>query len=135
MEVSRYCLDTSAYSYFQKGDPAVVELIETAETIVVPSIVIGELAAGFRAGSRSQQNFAVLTEFLANSVVAECPVDHETALIFGELVSLVRSQGRPIPTNDLWIAAVCVQKPVTLLTYDSHFRVIDRISSLILTAA
>src|SRR5437867_4388092 len=119
MAVSRYCLDTSAYAHFQRADPQVVELLESAEWIAVPSIAIGELAAGFMTGSRTQQNFKLLSEFLSNPAVSEIPVDHQVALIFGDILSMLRSQGTPLPTNDIWIAAVCARVGATLLTYDA----------------
>ena len=131
--MSRYCLDTSAYTHFQKADPQIVELLESAEWIVVPSIVIGELAAGFLSGTKAKQNFKLLSEFLSNPVVTEVPADHDVALIFGEILSILRSQGTPLPTNDIWIAAACARAGATLLTYDAHFHSIRRIGSLILT--
>ncbi|MBI1790874.1 MAG: type II toxin-antitoxin system VapC family toxin [Acidobacteria bacterium] len=131
--MSRYCLDTSAYIYFQKGDPQVVELVESAEWIAIPSMVIGELASGFLQGTKAKQNFKLLSEFLANPVVTEVSVDHDVALIFGEILVELRSRGTPLPTNDTWIAATCARAGATLLTYDAHFHSIGRIGSLVLT--
>lgn len=67
--MSRYCLDTSAYSHFQRGDPAVVELIDGAEWIGLPAVVLGELRVGLRLGGRWQANLAALAEFVAHPVV------------------------------------------------------------------
>jgi predicted nucleic acid-binding protein len=60
----RICLDTSAYSAFKRGHANVREAIAAAEEITLPAIVIGELIAGFRAGSREQANRAELERFL-----------------------------------------------------------------------
>lgn len=117
---------------FSKGDPQIVELLESAEWIAVPSIVIGELTAGFLGGAKTKQNYKLLSEFLANPVVAEVPADHDVALIFGEILSSLRSQGTPFPINDIWIAATCARAGATLLTYDAHFHSIRRIGSLLL---
>lgn len=130
--MSRYCLDTVAYSHFKRGEPRVVELLDRAEWIGVPVVVIGELCAGFAQGSRMRKNLAELDEFLSISVVEVLPVDRHVAGIFGELVADLRRRGRPIPVNDIWIAAICANAGATLLTFDPHFAAIQRIGTIIL---
>ena len=130
--MSRYCLDTVAYSNFKRGEPRVVELLDSAEWIGVPAIVIGELCAGFAGGSRARQNQSDLDEFLAAGVAEVLPVDKRIGEIFGELVADLRRQGRPIPVNDIWIAATCANAGATLLTFDGHFRSIHRVATMIL---
>ena len=130
--MSRYCLDTVAYSHFKRGKSEIVNLLDRADWIGVPVIVIGELCAGFARGSRVNQNLLELDEFLASPVVEVLPIERNTATIFGEIVAELRSQGRPIPTNDIWIAATCASAGATLLTFDGHFRSIPRIGLRIL---
>ncbi|MGH7550083.1 MAG: PIN domain-containing protein, partial [Gemmatimonadota bacterium] len=77
--MSRYCLDTSAYSRFQRGEARVVELIDRAEWIGMPAIALGELRVGFLLGSRREENEETLRAFLANPSVEELGVDHEVS--------------------------------------------------------
>jgi predicted nucleic acid-binding protein len=131
--LSRYCLDTSAYSHFKRGEERVVSLLEGAEWIGVPSIVLGELWMGFLAGGRVERNVAELREFLANPVVNELVVDGEVARVYAEIAVALRRAGTPIPTNDIWIAATAANVGAIVLTHDDHFDQIQRVGSLILS--
>lgn len=130
--MSRYCLDTSAYSHFMRGDPAAMERIDAAEWLGVPAIVLGELWIGFLRGGRTRENERELDEFLANPVVEQLPVDHAVARLFGEIVEQLRVAGTPLPTNDIWIAATAARAGATVLTYDDHFELISRVGCLVL---
>ena len=133
MALGRYCLDTSAYSQFKRGHEPVVELIDAAEWIGIPTIVLGELWMGFGLGDRAKRNERELQAFLAHPVVEVLPVDAGIARLFGEIASGLRRRGVPLPTNDIWIAATCAGASATLLTYDEHFRRIDQTASRILS--
>jgi tRNA(fMet)-specific endonuclease VapC len=130
----RYCLDTSAYVRYKGGDEAAVERIDSARWIGVPTVVVGELEAGFRRGSRLQQNLDELERFLAHPPVETIDVDRDVAAAYGEIVDSLRRAGRPIPTNDVWIAACAARSGATVLTYDEHFEAVDRIGVLRLGA-
>ena len=126
------CVDTSAYSNFRRGETRVVDQIDRARWIGVPSIVVGELHAGFRAGSRFDQNLSDLNEFLRQPAVQVLAVDEQVAHIYGEIVSELRAAGRPLPTNDIWIAATAVRFGAAVLTFDAHYREIGRAGSIVL---
>ncbi len=130
--MKRLCLDTSAYSNFQRGEPRVVERMDRAEWIGIPAIVVGELWTGFLLGTRVDENIAALEAFLRHHVVETLSVDGETGRIFGEIFLDLRRKGRPLPTNDIWIAATAAQSGATVLTFDEHFRAIARVSAIIL---
>lgn len=98
----------------------------------MPTIVVGELEAGFRESRRAAENLDDLERFLAFPVVSEIAVDREVARAYGEIVSALRRKGTPIPTNDVWIAACAARSGATLLTYDAHFEAVDRIGVLLL---
>ena len=132
--MSRYCLDTSAYSQFKRGDARVVEIIDTAEWLGVPSVVLGELWVGFIAGARTERNAADLQKFLANPVVEELVVDHDVARIYAEILLALKRAGTPVPTNDVWVAAAAARFGATVLTYDGHFSAIERVGALVLAA-
>ena len=130
--MSRLCLDTSAYSNFKRGDERSKQLVDGAEWIGLPAIVVGELWTGFVLGRRREENARELEEFMANAVVVELSVDSQVARIYGEIVADLRSAGTPVPTNDIWIAAVAARAGATVLTYDDHFEAISRVGSLVL---
>ena len=132
MEVSRYCLDTSAYSHFMRGAPDVVRIVERAEWVGMPAVTMGELYFGFLLGTRRAENEARLHEFLGHPVVEEVPFDGEVSRHFAEIVADLRRAGTPVPTNDAWIAASAARVGATVLTYDPHFRLIGRVGSLVL---
>lgn len=130
--MSRYCLDTSAYSHFRKGDETVARLLDESEWVGVPTVVLGELRAGFLRGSRNRENLRQLEEFLAHPLVDELVVDSLVAEHYALLWDELRRQGTPLPTNDVWIAACAARFGATVLTYDDHFACIRRVGSLIL---
>ena len=132
--MSRYCLDTSAYSQFKRGEPEVAELMDRAEWVGVPSIVIGELFVGFATGGRRARNADELSEFLSNPVVEEIPVDGEVARIYAEIVTALRQAGTPLPTNDIWIAATSARAGAPVLTFDQHFQAVGRVGTILLKA-
>jgi predicted nucleic acid-binding protein len=121
------CLDTSAYSAFKRGDANIVEAIATADSITLPAIVLGELLAGFRAGSREQANREELGRFLASPRVSRAPIDDETAERYAEIVLHLRRAGTPVPTNDIWIAAVAMERGLVLHTTDPHFERVPQV--------
>jgi tRNA(fMet)-specific endonuclease VapC len=133
--VSRYCLDTSAYSHFKRGDRPVVELVDSAEWLGLPAIVLGELWMGFLQGEAVERNRAQLEQFLAHPHVEELVVDRTVARIFGEIVVALRGAGTPLPTNDIWIAAVAARAGAPVLTYDAHFKLIPRVGAIVLSVS
>ena len=120
-------LDTNAYSDFMRGIAARVELLRTVQSIVLPLIVLGELRAGFAAGNRESTNAANLQRFLASPRVSVLLPDDQTTHYYAQLHRQLRGGGRPIPTNDLWIAALAVQHDLVLCTSDRHFRQIPQL--------
>ena len=126
----RICLDTSAYSAFKRGHPEAIDALRRARGIVLPPIVLGELLAGFRIGSRDRANRRELEAFLSSPRVRVSPIDAETAQRYAEIFSYLRERGTPIPTNDIWIGACAMQWGLRLLTTDSHFERLPQVSVL-----
>lgn len=130
--MSRYCLDTSAYSRFRAGDARVVGLIDEADAIGLPAIVIGELRFGFKLGRRREENESALRTFIADPSVDVLHVDSEVADHYSDIHIDLRRQGTPIPTNDIWIAATAARAGMTVLAYDDHYDSISRVGSIVL---
>lgn len=130
--MSVICLDTSAYSHFRRGEAQAVAAIESARSVAVPAVVLGELRAGFRLGSLAERNEIELRRFLAHSAVSILDVDDEAATHYAELIVELRRAGRPLPTNDIWIAALALRDGATVLTYDAHFEHMRRVGVRVL---
>jgi tRNA(fMet)-specific endonuclease VapC len=128
----RLCVDTSAYSRFKGGDAPVVQHLDSAAWIGVPTVVLGELEAGFRLGRHRERNLDELERFLSHPSVDVVVVDRDVARLYGEIVIDLRRRGTPLPTNDVWIAACAARTAATLLTYGRHFATVDRIGVLLL---
>jgi predicted nucleic acid-binding protein len=128
----RICLDKSGYSAFKRGHEAALDLIQRAEEIVLPVVVLGELLAGFRMGRRDRINRRELDAFLDSPRVRVVPLDAETAQRYADIVSYLRDHGQPIPTNDIWTAACAMQWGLWVLTTDAHFGRLPQVSVLAL---
>ncbi|MBI2894433.1 MAG: type II toxin-antitoxin system VapC family toxin [Deltaproteobacteria bacterium] len=117
----RVAIDTNRYSDFARGISWVVEVLERADRVFVPLMVLAELLAGFSVGKRGAQNEGTLRRFLARPGVDVLLPDETTAHHYASLYRQLRRHGTPIPTNDLWIASLVVQHDLALLDRDSHF--------------
>ena len=118
-------LDTNAYSDFMRGVSERVRVVRTAARIYMPLIVLGELRAGFAAGSREQENLETLRKFLASPRVAVLSPDETTTEHYARIFVQLRKKGAGIPTNDLWIAALARQHDVDLCSSDAHFQHVE----------
>ena len=126
----RILLDTNAYSAWKRGDEGVMKLVRKAEWLHFSPIVVGELLFGFREGSRYHTNLAELEELLSRHRVSLEPIQWTTADRFSRIASVLRRKGRPIPSNDLWIAAQAIELGADLISFDQHFSHIDTLAWL-----
>lgn len=118
-------LDTNAYVNFKRGTTACIEIVKRAEKLLISSTVIGELLAGFACGSREGHNREELSRFLASPRVKLCPCSLATADAYALIYKDLRSKGKPIPTNDIWIAASAMEMGSSLFSFDAHFRQVE----------
>ena len=115
-------LDTNAYSNFMRGHENVVQHVRSAEQLLMSPFVIGELLFGFRNGTFFERNREQLDHFLAKSVVELLAVTLSTSDRYSRIVMDLRQKGRPIPTNDIWIAAHAMETGAELLSRGKHFK-------------
>ncbi len=120
-------LDTSVYSGFKLGVARALTPLRAAHEIHVPLIVLAELLAGFAAGTRAERNRDDLTRFMASPRVHLLVPDEKTAQHYAAIYADLRRGGTPIPTNDMWIAALAIQHRLPLLSFDSHFASVPKI--------
>jgi tRNA(fMet)-specific endonuclease VapC len=124
----RIALDTNRYRDLCDGDPEMVRLLEEAESVYLPFVVLGELRAGFALGSKGPENEAVLQRFLRKPGVEVLYAGDATTRHYANLFRQLRQQGTPIPTNDLWIAALVLERDLILCSRDGHFRDLPQLS-------
>lgn len=120
--MSKILIDTNAYSAFMAGDERVLEVLAEADTTFLSVIVMGELHAGFRGGSRLQANKKDLAGFLKKPTVHVLDVGLETAEVFGQIKDSLKRAGSPVPINDVWLAAQAVETGAVIVSYDEHFK-------------
>jgi tRNA(fMet)-specific endonuclease VapC len=121
-------IDTNRYTDLQRGDPAAVHTLTHARVLYLPLIVVAQLRAGFLGGSRPAVSEQLLSAFLQRPNVRVLSPDEVTTHHYAALLQQLRRQATPIPTNDLWIAALVVQHGLTLYTRDAHF---DRLPQIL----
>jgi len=126
----RIAIDTNRYVDFARGLPEAVNRLRAVDQILMPLIVLGELRAGFLGGARALQNEANLVRFLNSPRVDMLLPDEETTHHYARLFHQLRRQGTPIPTNDIWIAALVVQHQLFLFARDAHFDHLPQIPRL-----
>ena len=127
MEV-RLALDTNRYTDLCRGDSRVVATVESADAVWLPFIVVGELRAGFAVGHQGSRNEAVLRRFLLKPGVGVLYADEQTTYHYATVYRQLRKQGTPIPTNDMWIAALVLQHSLTLYDRDAHFDALPQLT-------
>ncbi len=124
--MTRVLIDTSAYSAFMRNHLGIKEAMQRADEIHLTPIVLGELLAGFRKGQWRTKNERELDTFLASSQVAVTGIDEQTSERYVVILDALRRKGRPIPTNDLWIAASAMQHGLRIVTRDPHFKYVEQ---------
>ncbi len=112
-------LDTNALSAAADNDPAVIAVLADADQVAIPVIVLGEYRYGI-AQSRNRTGYANwLKGLLQDCLVLD--IHEPTTQYYVEITLELRQKGKPIPTNDIWIAALCRQHSFPLLSRDRHF--------------
>jgi tRNA(fMet)-specific endonuclease VapC len=119
-------LDTSVAIRFLNGDKTISERVLALPEIILPVVVMGELLFGAENSTRPLQNLPHYLEFVAACVVV--PLGRETALAYARTRLGLKRKGRPIPMNDIWIAAQCLEHGWGLVTDDTDFDCVDGLS-------
>ena len=129
----RVCLDTSAYSAFMRGHDEALDIMQRSDSIALTVVALAEMRAGFRSGSRYQENWSKLQEFRSSPRVEILKLGEDTARCYAEIQPSLRQAGTPIPTNDIWIAASAMEHGLIVVTTDPHFKLVQQVSTELLT--
>lgn len=116
-------LDTNAIVAYLNGDTVVEQVISDADEVFLPVIAYGEACYGAEKSNRKQKNLDAIEHLASELTVLDC--NTQTARLYGQIEQNLRAKGRPIPQNDVWIAAIARQYALTVLTKDKHFENID----------
>ena len=121
-------VDTNRYVDFCRGDAHAVETFQRARTLSIPLVVLVELRAGFLCGTLSRKNEKTLTLFLNSERVRVLVPDEDTTHHYAQVFAQLRLLGKPIPTNDIWIAAQAIQYDLILYSRDEHFDLLPQVA-------
>jgi predicted nucleic acid-binding protein len=127
LALRRILIDTNAYAAFKRGHSGTLDVVRHAPEIALNATVLGELLAGFASGSHAARNRRELAEFLHSPRVRQLAVDADTAEHYATVFGGLRKKGRPVPANDLWIAASALQYGYAVFSFDKHFADIENL--------
>lgn len=127
MSGDKIFLDSNIIIELFSGNKAISEKIKSYPSIYISSIVLGELYIGVNRVFNKEKHLKKLNSFLELCTLLD--VDAETARHFGEITAYLYKKGKPIPTNDVWIASSVKQDGLLLITRDQHFREIEEVIS------
>ena len=121
-------LDTNALSAAADDDPAIITLLARADQMAIPVIALGEYRYGI-AQSRHRASYADWLKGLLHDCLV-LDANELTTHYYAEITLELKQKGRPIPTNDIWIAALCRQHSLPLLSRDRHFDMVPGIKRI-----
>ncbi|MEO0538877.1 MAG: type II toxin-antitoxin system VapC family toxin [Cyanobacteria bacterium P01_A01_bin.123] len=123
-----YLLDTNIIIGLFAGQASIINHLQKSDEVFIPSIALGELHYGARKSGRVQQNLERIEEFVADVIIIDC--NAATARHYGDVKNRLRVKGRPLPENDIWIAALALQYGLVLVTRDAHFQHVEGLQTV-----
>jgi tRNA(fMet)-specific endonuclease VapC len=123
-----FAVDANAYIAFAAGQPEMLSLIGSAQVVYLPSVVLGELLFGAANSGRAAENRELVLGFAAQCETLD--VTPPVAACYASARLALKRRGKPIPENDLWIAATCLAAGIPLLTADAHFSHVEGLELL-----
>ena len=125
MNGSRFLLDTNIIIALFGEDYNIHERMANASEVFIPSIAVGELYFGAYKSQKIEENITRIDEFVLNNTVLTC--NAATAKLYGNIKKRLKGKGKPLPENDIWIAAIAQQYDLRLVTRDTHFQIIENL--------
>lgn len=123
MNGNKFLLDTNMVIEVFDGNKTIADKIHQLKEFYISSIVLGELYIGVNRVTNKTRHLKKLNDFLSLCTVLN--IDSITAKHYGLIVANLYKKGKPLPVNDIWIAASAIQHKLTLVTRDKHFNEID----------
>ena len=119
----RFLLDTNIIIALLNGDEVVLSNLVQSPEVFIPSIALGELFFGAAKSGRPSENIDRVERFASGRAILLCDVD--VAREYGRLKQRIHEKGRPLPENDIRIAAMATRHGMTLVTRESHFQEVE----------
>ena len=126
--MKRVVIDTNVLIDLFEGNNQPVGALEVYDGVILPPIVLGEYRAGLFPTERGREGRRKLDAYLNHSTVEVAPVTDRTAELYAKIFQALRKEGRPIPQNDIWIAASAMEHGADLLTADAHFQAVPMLT-------
>ncbi len=121
----KYIFDTNIVIKFFAKEKKILEKVKNCDKIFIPSIVVGELYYGAYNSTKKENNIKRIEQFLQETEILFC--DDNTAIEYGKIKKKLKDKGKPIPENDIWIAAVSIQHAIKIACRDIHFEYVDNL--------
>jgi tRNA(fMet)-specific endonuclease VapC len=121
----KFLLDANIVVALFKDDPVIRERLSRRPRVLASAVVLGELYYGAQKSTRLDKHLRQINRFLTRAAVLES--DAGTAYEYGQIRNELRIKGRPIPENDIWIAATAKQHDLTIVSRDDHFAEVDKL--------
>lgn len=122
------CLDTSIVIRCLRGDPSLISRLYLLQSPIISGVALGELYYGAVLSHRSEAEIRKIDAFIANCQLAF--PDKLTSAVYADVKVALRRAGTPIPENDIWIAALCIQQDWELAFRDKHFPLVPGLRCL-----
>jgi tRNA(fMet)-specific endonuclease VapC len=122
-ESGRVLLDTNILIALLEGDEAVLSHLDRTPEVFIPAVALGELFFGAAKSGRPSENTARVERFAVGRAIVPCDLD--VAREYGRLRQRLKEKGRPLPENDIWIAAAAKRHGMVLVTRDRHFQEVE----------
>jgi tRNA(fMet)-specific endonuclease VapC len=124
----RFLLDTNIVIALLDGDETVLSNLDQAPEVFIPAVALGELYFGAAKSGRPAENTAKVERFAAGRAIVSCDLD--VAREYGRLKQRLKKKGRPLPENDLWVAAVAKRHGMVLVTRDRHLHEVEDLQTV-----
>lgn len=125
MTGNKFLLDTNIITAWLKGESKIADKIDNAEEIHIPIIVLGELYYGALYSTQKQKNLNNIKSITSYYNVLQ--IDEAVAVAYGNIKTALRKKGKPVPENDIWIAAIAKRFNLIVVSRDKHFKEIEDI--------
>lgn len=125
MSGKRYLLDSNIIIDVFRGEAKTVERISLTQKLFVPVVVIGELYYGAYKSNQITRRIAEVKQL--EELVTILNVTPVTSQLYGEIKQRLYAKGKPIPENDIWIAAIAIEHGLVLITRDKHFEEVESV--------
>ena len=108
-------------SFIEKGDKALGRVLSKYDELVVSPVILGEYRAGISATKKGRESQSALEQLFETDSVREIEMTGKTAVYYAKIFQDLKARGKPIPTNDIWIAATALERGLELCSFDDHF--------------